>query len=50
MQYDDVTWDRSDAQFDAWKGNLYQQETLRAIGDFIVKHRGGSPEELFSPT
>jgi hypothetical protein len=49
MRYGDVAWDRSDAQFNVWKEKLYQQETLRAIGDFFVKHRGGSHEELFAP-
>lgn len=49
MCFDDVAWDRNDAEFDVWKDKLYRQETLREIGDFIVKHRGGSPEELFAP-
>jgi hypothetical protein len=49
MPYDDAAWERSDDIFDEWKNKLYQQETLREIGLFIAKHRGGVPEELFAP-
>ncbi|KAI9736401.1 MAG: hypothetical protein M1818_006134 [Claussenomyces sp. TS43310] len=49
MQYDNVAWDRIDAEFDVWKDKLYQEENLVAIGQFIAKHCGGSPVELFSP-
>lgn len=49
MPYDDVAWERSDEVFDVWKKTLYEQETLRAIGSLIAKHRGGVPEELCAP-
>jgi aminoglycoside phosphotransferase (APT) family kinase protein len=49
MKFDDVAWERSDAIFDEWKKKLYEMDTLRAIGDFIKQHRGGSPVELFAP-
>ncbi|KAH8810780.1 phosphotransferase family protein [Xylogone sp. PMI_703] len=49
MQYDDVAEDRNDAQFDPWKEKLFQEDTLREIGNFIAKHHGGIPVELFPP-
>jgi len=49
MRYDDVSWERSEAEFEAWCKKLYQQEVLREIGNFMAKHRGGVPKELFSP-
>jgi len=49
MNFDDAAWERSDAVFDAWKGKLYEEETMRAVGNLIKKHRGGVPKELFAP-
>ncbi|KAF2795268.1 phosphotransferase family protein [Melanomma pulvis-pyrius CBS 109.77] len=49
MKFDDAAWERSDAIFDEWKSKLYEETTMRAIGNFIKKHRGGVPKELFAP-
>ncbi|QKX62131.1 uncharacterized protein TRUGW13939_09288 [Talaromyces rugulosus] len=49
MKFDDVAWDRSDAIYAAWKKKLFNKDVFRKIGDFIVKHRRGPPDELFSP-
>jgi aminoglycoside phosphotransferase (APT) family kinase protein len=49
MKFDDVAWERSDAIFDAWKIKLYEEDTMRGLGNLIKKHRGGVPKELFAP-
>ncbi|KAF2441505.1 phosphotransferase family protein [Karstenula rhodostoma CBS 690.94] len=49
MKFDDAAWERSDAIFDAWKTKLYEEDTMRGIGNLIKKHRGGVPKELFAP-
>jgi hypothetical protein len=49
MKFDHVAWERSDSIFDAWKGRLYEEETMRAVADLIKKHRGGIPTEFFAP-
>jgi hypothetical protein len=48
-RYDDVAWERSEAEFDAWSEKLYQEDILREIGNFMAKHHGGVPKELCSP-
>lgn len=49
MDYDDVLWDQSGSIFEPWKNKILEHETLREIGTFIYKHKGGLPDELFSP-
>lgn len=49
MDYDDALLDQSDQVFEPWKNKIFEHETLREIGKFIDKHRGGLPDELFSP-
>ncbi|GFF57781.1 hypothetical protein IFM51744_09330 [Aspergillus udagawae] len=49
MCFDDVAWERSEAIQDAWVHELFKEETLMAIGKFIVKHRRGVPVELCDP-
>ncbi|KAJ5565719.1 hypothetical protein N7535_007357 [Penicillium sp. DV-2018c] len=49
MCFDDVAWERSEAIQDAWIHELFKEETLMAIGAFIVKHRRGVPVELCDP-
>ncbi|RDL32586.1 uncharacterized protein BP5553_09042 [Venustampulla echinocandica] len=49
MRYDDIAWERSEAQFEAWSKKFYQEDILREIGNFMAKHRGGVPKELCSP-
>ncbi|KAL5413873.1 hypothetical protein PMIN03_003553 [Paraphaeosphaeria minitans] len=49
MKFDDAAWERSDAIFDAWKTKLYEENTIRSIGNLIKNHRGGVPKELFAP-
>ncbi|RHZ62284.1 uncharacterized protein CDV56_104203 [Aspergillus thermomutatus] len=49
MCFDDVAWEESDAIADAWVAELFKTDTLRQIGDFIVKHRKGVPTELCDP-
>ncbi|RMD44981.1 hypothetical protein DV735_g102, partial [Chaetothyriales sp. CBS 134920] len=47
MRFDDAVWEYSEAMQDAWVHELFKEETLRAIGGLIVKHRGGGvPVEL----
>jgi len=41
MQYDSLAWARSGAQYDAWCKKLLLEETLRAVGKFMVKESGG---------
>jgi hypothetical protein len=49
MCFDDVAWERSEAIQDAWVHELFKEETLMAIGEFILKHRRGVPVELCDP-
>lgn len=41
MPFDDVAWKESERIEEEWCKAIVQETTLRAIGDFIVKHRGG---------
>ncbi|KAF3399877.1 hypothetical protein F1880_008446 [Penicillium rolfsii] len=47
--FDDVAWERSKAIQDAWVHELFKEETLMAIGEFILKHRRGVPVKLCDP-
>lgn len=50
MCFDDVAWETSEKITDDWVAGVFSTTTLRAIGDFIVKHRGGGiPTELCQP-
>ncbi|KAM3449582.1 hypothetical protein MY3296_006802 [Beauveria thailandica] len=49
MLFDDVAWEESERVEHEWIKSLFEESTLRAIGDFIVKHRGGIPTELCDP-
>lgn len=49
MPFDDVAWEESERIEGAWTTSLFEEATLRAIGDFIVKHRRGIPTELCDP-
>jgi len=49
MCFDDVAWERSEAIQDAWVHELFKEETLMAIGKFILRHRKGVPVELCDP-
>lgn len=48
MKFDDLAWDRSDDVAKAWKDALFDEKVFREIGRFIIKHRGGPAEVLFS--
>ncbi|KAL9101862.1 MAG: hypothetical protein Q9163_002929 [Psora crenata] len=50
MSYDDVAWANSEDTFNEWRKKLYTEESFRAIGKLIAKHRGGVPRELYAPT
>lgn len=50
MHFDDVAWERSQDITDSRVDGIFAAEsTLRAIGQFIAKHRGGVPVELGDP-
>ncbi|PYH38612.1 uncharacterized protein BO87DRAFT_393201 [Aspergillus neoniger CBS 115656] len=49
MDYDDTLCHKCDRTFAPWRHRLFQTDVLREIGQFIDKHRGGVPDELFSP-
>lgn len=49
MRFDDVAWEESERVESEWVKSLFEESTLCAIGDFIVKHRGGEPTELCEP-
>lgn len=49
MQFDDVAWEESERIEREWIHSLFEESTLRAIGDFIVKHRRGIPTEMCDP-
>ncbi|KAJ5174103.1 uncharacterized protein N7500_002034 [Penicillium coprophilum] len=49
MCFDDVAWERSEAIQDAWVHELFKEETLMAIGEFVLKYRRGVPIELCDP-
>jgi hypothetical protein len=49
MHYDYLASERSEAQYEAWLDKLFQQETLREIGIFMKKHRGGVAKQLLNP-
>jgi hypothetical protein len=38
MCFGDVAWDQSDAMADASAAELFKSDTLRQMGDYIVKH------------
>lgn len=49
MDYDNALWSQSDSIFEPWKNKIFKHTTLHEIGKFIYQHRGGVPDELFSP-
>ncbi|RAH47260.1 phosphotransferase family protein [Aspergillus brunneoviolaceus CBS 621.78] len=49
MRFDDAAWEASETDSDSWVAGLFQPDTLRAIGDFMIKHRRGVPIELCQP-
>ncbi|KAM3513052.1 hypothetical protein MY11210_003254 [Beauveria gryllotalpidicola] len=49
MLFDDVAWEESERVEREWIKSLFEESTLRAIGDFIVKHRRGIPTEMCDP-
>ncbi|PYI35548.1 phosphotransferase family protein [Aspergillus indologenus CBS 114.80] len=49
MRFDDVAWEASETISDSWVAGLFQPDTLRSIGDFMIKHRSGVPTELCQP-
>ncbi|RAL02646.1 phosphotransferase family protein [Aspergillus ibericus CBS 121593] len=50
MHFDDVAWEESERITDSWvEWLLADEDTLRAIGHLILKHRSGVPEELGDP-
>ncbi|KAJ5106556.1 hypothetical protein N7456_003231 [Penicillium angulare] len=49
MCFDDVAWERSEAIQAAWIHELFKEDTLMAIGNFILRHRKGVPVELCDP-
>lgn len=49
MCFDDLAWERSERVSDTWVANLFKNETLMTIGEFILKHRQGKPVELCDP-
>ncbi|RAH74899.1 phosphotransferase family protein [Aspergillus aculeatinus CBS 121060] len=49
MRFDDAAWEASETISDSWVAGLFQPDTLRAIGDFMIKHRRGVPIELCQP-
>ncbi|OOF91237.1 hypothetical protein ASPCADRAFT_10037 [Aspergillus carbonarius ITEM 5010] len=50
MHFDDVAWEESERITDSWVEKLLDDEdTLRAIGHLILKHRRGVAEELGDP-
>ncbi|KAG8407868.1 hypothetical protein J3458_020179 [Metarhizium acridum] len=49
MRGDDVAWEESDRVERVWRHSLFEEATMRAIGQFIAKHRQGVPTELCEP-
>ncbi|EEP78052.1 predicted protein [Uncinocarpus reesii 1704] len=49
MCFDDLAWEQSENVSDAWISSLFKEETLMAIGRFILRHRKGTPVELCDP-
>ncbi|KHO11709.1 hypothetical protein MAA_10653 [Metarhizium robertsii ARSEF 23] len=49
MKHDNVLLEESERIEDEWKKSLFAPDTMRAIGNFIVKHRGGLPDEVCCP-
>lgn len=49
MKGDDVAWEESDRIERVWRHSLFEESTLRAIGQFIAKRRQGVPTELCEP-
>ncbi|KKK17955.1 hypothetical protein AOCH_007160 [Aspergillus ochraceoroseus] len=50
MNFDDVAWEQSEVIEDAWIAGLFETDTLKEIGNLIVKHRKGVPVELCDAT
>lgn len=49
MKGDDVAWEEGDRIERVWRHSLFEESTLRTIGDFVAKHRQGVPTELCQP-
>ncbi|KAI9681529.1 MAG: hypothetical protein M1817_002813 [Caeruleum heppii] len=50
MPYDDAAWERSDDTFAQWRRQFQDDDTLQTIGEFVGRHRGGVPQQLYAPT
>ena len=49
MFFDEVAWDKSDAQLATWKTTLLNEESLKKITTLIKTHRQGVSDHLFPP-
>ncbi|KAJ6184710.1 hypothetical protein N7519_006011 [Penicillium mononematosum] len=49
MFFDEVAWDKSDAQLATWKTSLLNPESLQKITTLIKTHRQGVSDHLFPP-
>ncbi|KAL3418436.1 phosphotransferase family protein [Phlyctema vagabunda] len=50
MRYDYLAWQKSEAEYEAWRDKLFEENVLREIGQYLQKHRGGVAKELMNPT
>ncbi|KAK3332993.1 phosphotransferase family protein [Cercophora scortea] len=46
MFKDDLAWEKSDEEFEAWVDTIHTPETYRAIGNMILKYKPGEAELL----
>jgi hypothetical protein len=49
MFFDEVAWDKSDAQLATWKTTLLNEESLKKITTLIKTHRQSVSDHLFPP-
>lgn len=49
MPWDDLAWEQSDAQADAWERAQLNADSFRAVAKFINQHKPGKAVELHKP-
>lgn len=46
MDKDDLIWERLEDDVERWEKSVRTSEMYRAVGDFILEHKPGEPEEM----
>lgn len=49
MEKDDLAWEKSDEEVEAWERSLHDSEIYRGIGNLIIKYKPGEAVKLHTP-